>query len=109
MFLRRSGSNHRIWEAAQKAGWVEQGAPYPLRGCYVYSPGAFRRYELSLPVYRCDQREDHIYDKHGLRLHCGDAEQNPARESFLRQRLQGACVCMCSVSHALVKPGWESK
>lgn len=88
-FLRRPGM--RLFELAQKHGWVLREAPYPERGHHVYSPGAFRRATLALPVYqRCDTRKDGDYDAHGLRLKLGDAQdQDPARNNFLRQQLLG--------------------
>lgn len=90
VFLRKAGADRRIFEQAQKCGWVLHIAPYPERGHHVYSPGALRRWTLSLPVYRCDKREDKDYDALGLRLKVGDAQdQDPARDSFLRQQLLG--------------------
>ena len=63
VFLRKAGADRRIFEQAQKCGWVLHIAPYPERGHHVYSPGALRRWTLSLPVYRCDKREDKDYGR----------------------------------------------
>jgi hypothetical protein len=83
--------DRRIFAAALKAGWDTHVAPYGERGTMVFSPGALRRWTLSLPVYRTDKRQDRNYDVHGIRFK-GDLANDPARESFMRQRLRGAWV-----------------
>jgi hypothetical protein len=81
----RETSDERIVEAALRVGWQERGATTKV----MFSPGALRRWFLSLPVVRADHvGMDHLselHDSRGFRF----AQAKRACQ-FIRARLAGA-------------------
>ena len=84
-------SEKKLWAAAKAAGWEEHERNGKKE---KYSPGAFRRWNLYLPVYSGDwvDRPELLDAKY---LERGIVVLDWQVFPFIRARLAGACVRAC--------------